>query len=99
LKSKNRIEVSKSALLHNFDLLKEKSGLDIIPVIKSDGYGHGVGLVASVLRERKPPYVAVNDIREAKEVQKAAPDQAVLVLGAVDVDEFHRGAQRTRSTD
>lgn len=87
--SKNRIEVSRSAILHNYDLLKEKSGLEIIPVIKSDGYGHGVGLVASVLSERKPPYVAVNDVREVKEVHKLVPDQHVLILGAIEAEELN----------
>ena len=83
MKSKNRIEVSRSALLHNFDLLKKISGLDLIPVVKSDGYGHGVGLVAKVLSERNPPYLAVNDIREAKEIQSVC-DQPVLILGVVE---------------
>ncbi|RLA39424.1 MAG: hypothetical protein DRR42_27240, partial [Gammaproteobacteria bacterium] len=84
----NRIEVSRSALLHNFDLLAEASGLAPIPVVKSDGYGHGVGLVSKVLSERKPPYVAVNDIREAKTVQDVC-DQPVLILGVVEAKDLN----------
>lgn len=79
----NRIEVSRSALLHNYDLLAKASGLSLIPVVKSDGYGHGVGLVSKVLGERNPPYVAVNDIREAKAVQTVC-DQPVLILGVIE---------------
>ncbi len=81
--SSNRIEVSRSALLHNFDLLAKASGLSLIPVVKSDSYGHGIGLVSKVLSERKPPYVAVNDVREAKTVQGVC-SQPVLILGVVD---------------
>jgi len=85
--SNNRIEVSRSALLHNYDLLVEASGLSIIPVVKSDGYGHGIGLVAKVLSERSPPYVAVNDIREAKAVQDVC-NQPVLILGVVEAKDL-----------
>jgi len=84
----NRIEVSRSALLYNYDLLAKASGLELIPVVKSDGYGHGVGLVSKVLSERNPPYVAVNDIREAKEVRETC-DQPVLILGVVDAKDLN----------
>lgn len=83
----NRIEVSRSALLHNYDLLAKASGLLLIPVVKSDGYGHGVGLVSKVLSERNPPYVAVNNIREAKAVQDVC-DQSVLILGAIKANDL-----------
>ncbi len=86
--SSNRIEVSRSALLHNYDLLAEASGLSLIPVVKSDGYGHGVDLVAKVLSERNPPYVAVNDIREAKAVQDVC-DQPVLILGVIEAKDLN----------
>ncbi len=83
----NRIEISRSALLHNYDLLAKASGLELIPVVKSDGYGHGVELVAKILSERNPPYVAVNDVREAKAIQDVC-DQPILILGVVETKDL-----------
>ena len=85
LDSFNRVEISRSALLHNLDLLAEKSGLKQIPVIKSNAYGHGIEQVVKILKERDIPYVAVNDLTEVMRVQ-AISDQPVLIMGAIETD-------------
>lgn len=83
LDSFNRVEISRSALLHNLDLLADKSGLMQMPVIKSNAYGHGLEQVAEILKERQIPYVAVNDLTETARVQKIS-NLSVLVMGAVE---------------
>lgn len=79
----NRIDISKSALLHNFDVLKEASGgLEPMPVLKSNAYGHGIELVAEALKERVFPYIAVDGYHEYLRVRRVS-NQPVLVMGAI----------------
>lgn len=79
----NTVELSQSALLHNFDLLKKLYRADfVIPVLKSNAYGHGLDTVLKMLDEREVPYVAVDSYHEALEV-RAISDFNVLVMGPV----------------
>jgi alanine racemase len=78
----NRIEVSKSALLHNLDLFTKLSGLPAIPVLKGNAYGHGIPLVAKALKGRKLPYIAVDGYFEALRIREVSK-QPVLVMGAI----------------
>ena len=87
----NRIEVSRSALLHNVDLFSSLSvsGESVIPVVKGNGYGHGTRQVAEALKTRKFPYIAVNSYFEALRIREVS-DQPVLVMGAINPDNFAR---------
>jgi alanine racemase len=85
----NRIEVSKSALLHNFDLFAKLSGKQVIPVLKGNAYGHGIEQVAAALKNRKFPYIAVDGYFEALRVRKVS-NQPVLIMGAIKAENFSR---------
>lgn len=85
----NRIEVSRSAILHNLDLLEKLSGMPAIPVLKGNAYGHGIALVAKVLKGRKLPYVAVDGYFEALHVREVS-NQPVLVMGAILPENYKR---------
>ena len=79
----NRVEISKSALLHNFDLLKEVSGgLEPMPVLKSNAYGHGIEQVATALKERDFPYICVDGYYEYLQIRKVS-DQPIIVMGSI----------------
>ncbi len=78
----NRIEVSRSAILHNFDLFTSLDNRQIIPVLKGNAYGHGIPLVAKILKERNVPYIAVDGYFEALRVREVS-NQPVLIMGAI----------------
>ncbi len=78
----NLIEVSRSALLHNYDLYAQHTGLQVIPVLKANAYGHGIDLVARALKSRKLPYIAVDGYFEALRIREVS-SQPVLVMGAI----------------
>lgn len=83
-KAHNLISISRSRLLHNFDLLQAQSGgLEMIPVLKSNAYGHGIEQVAEILKDRKFPYIAVDSYHEYRRV-RAVSQQPVLIIGALD---------------
>ncbi|HEX9153711.1 MAG TPA: alanine racemase [Candidatus Saccharimonadales bacterium] len=85
----NRIEVSKSAILHNYDVFVSLSGKPAIPVLKGNAYGHGVALVAKALKDRKLPYIAVDGYFEALRIREVS-SQPVLVMGAILPENYKR---------
>lgn len=85
----NRIEVSRSAILHNLDLFVGLSNMPAIPVLKGNAYGHGVELVATALKGRKLPYIAVDGYFEALRIREVS-DQPVLVMGAIQAGNYAR---------
>lgn len=85
----NRIEVSRSALLHNLDLFAERGAQPVIPVLKANAYGHGISLVAEALKDRKLPYIAVDGYFEALRIREVS-DQPVLIMGAILPENFKR---------
>lgn len=85
----NLIEVSRSALLHNVDLFADLGGKQVIPVLKANAYGHGIELVATALKERRLPYIAVDGYFEALRIREVS-DQPVLVMGAILPENYAR---------
>ncbi len=78
----NKIEISQNNLLHNYHYL---SSLDkkvlIAPVMKSNGYGHGITNVGKILDSVNAPFFCVDSLFEAYELQKANIKTPVLVMG------------------
>lgn len=86
----NNIYVSKSAILHNFDLLSTLSpnGL-VIPVLKSNAYGHGLEQITEILKSRNFPYIAVDGYYEALKIRSISK-QPVLVMGYIDQSNYSK---------
>jgi len=88
--SLNSIEVSRAAFLSNFDYLKKLyKAQNVIPVLKSNAYGHGFETILKILEDRKVPYVAVDGYHEALEV-RAMSDVDVLVMATVLPENFSK---------
>ncbi len=83
----NRIEVSRSALRHNLQLMRQLSGLPVIPVLKGNAYGHGLALVAEALKHESVPYLAVDGYFEALRVREVTK-QPVLIMGMIRPENF-----------
>lgn len=78
----NRIEISRSALLHNLHLFKNLANMPAIPVLKGNAYGHGIAQVATALKGTKLPYIAVDGYFEALRIREVS-HQPVLIMGAI----------------
>lgn len=77
----NRIEINKRAILHNLNLLQaQQVGSKIIPVLKSNAYGHGLKEVASILNETAIEMVAVDSFPEAQIIYRYFKGK-VLIIG------------------
>lgn len=84
----NAITISRSAILHNFDYFQSLcSGGSVIPVLKSNAYGHGIIEIATILKSRDAPYVAVDGFYESLAVHSVSK-QRVLVMGSIRPENF-----------
>ena len=87
--------VDLSAIKHNVSLLKEKSGTDLLAVVKADAYGHGLVPVAKAALDAGASILGVALLEEAISLREAgitAPILAWLVQpgsdfkSAIDLD-------------
>lgn len=77
----NKVYVLKKSLLDNFNYLSSlRPGLKLIPILKSNAYGHGLREVAKVLNESSAKMVGVDSFPEAQIVYKNFKGK-VLILG------------------
>ncbi len=78
------IEISADALCHNALTLQSqcRPGTDVMVVVKSNAYGHGLLLTAWALQSIADWY-AVDDIEEAKLLRQHGIKQSILILGFV----------------
>jgi alanine racemase len=89
-KTLNRVEISRAAILHNLDLLQRLSpGPNLIVVLKSNAYGHGLVEIAEILKARNFSYIAVDGYYEALRIREVS-DQPILVMGYIHLDNFQR---------
>ncbi len=77
----NRIEVSRDAILHNYDLFQGLlPDFQIWPVLKANAYGHDIKTVSSIVKERDFEYVILDGYFEALKVWEVS-DHKVLLIG------------------
>ena len=71
MKVLNTIELSSSALRHNFRYFAKKHPESkICPVLKSNAYGHGLIEIAEICSKLNPPYLIVDSFYEALKLKK-----------------------------
>lgn len=85
----NKIEISKDNLVDNYQYLSSLNRkVKIAPVLKSNGYGHGITEVAKILDTKKCPFFCVDSLYEAYELIKAKIKTPILIMGYTDPENF-----------
>lgn len=79
--SLNRVEINLSALRHNYKLCRAKSGgAKVMPMVKADGYGHGMIECARVLTEEDAPAFGVAESCEGRKLRESGISEPIYVL-------------------
>lgn len=78
-------EISRSALEHNLKELRRVVGPRCLlaPVVKANGYGHGITVAADAFVSAGADWLCVNDLTEAHRLRTAGVDCPIYVLGWV----------------
>lgn len=88
-KTLNQIELSGPNLINNFNLIQSKHpNFQIIPVLKSNAYGHGITQIGRLLNLVKCKMIAVDGYFEALELSKIS-NHKILVMGYIDKANFN----------
>jgi alanine racemase len=74
-----------NAIKHNVNFLKQKTGTDIMPVLKADAYGHGFIEMAKILRGIGIKYIGVATLDEAITLRKNG-DKGRILAWLYDID-------------
>lgn len=81
----NTLTVFPEKLAHNLQVLSRMhEGIQIVPVVKSNAYGHGIKIVAPLLVDYCVPFVCVDSLYEAYELEKHGYKKDILIMGYVD---------------
>lgn len=86
-------EISRSKLLHNFDVLRRLAApAELLAVVKADAYGHGTLACSQLLAVKGAHWLGVTDVEEGIRVRAAceeagAKDVAILAMGGLWPDE------------
>ncbi|GAB4334552.1 MAG: alanine racemase [Desulfobulbaceae bacterium] len=79
--SLNRVEISRSALRHNFRLCRRKAGTArVMPMVKADGYGHGMIECARIFSEEGAAAFGVAESCEGRILREAGIAEPIFVL-------------------
>lgn len=78
-------EISRGALEHNVKQLRRVVGSRcmLAPVVKANGYGHGITLAAAAFLSAGADWLCVNDLAEANLLRRAGLGCPIYVLGWV----------------
>ncbi len=89
------IEIDLAALRHNFEQARRRVGprTEVMPVVKSDAYGHGMVESARVLEGAGARFFAVSKFWEAMKLRQHGVRAAVVVLLGVEPDEMEEAVR------
>lgn len=79
------IEISEKALIHNYQLVKERAGLDcrVLAVVKANAYGLGMEACAKIFEAQGAAMLGVTSFEEAAALRKAGLALPILIFGPI----------------
>lgn len=81
----NTLTIFPEKLAHNLQILSQmRPGVQVVPVVKSNAYGHGIKILAPILAQYDTPFVCVDSLYEAYELEKYGYKKDILIMGYVD---------------
>jgi len=75
------VEISQSALRHNFGVLRRRAqaaGAELIGVIKADAYGHGLTICGGLLAATGAPWLGVTSVEEGVHLRQLLAEESGL---------------------
>ncbi|WP_411825803.1 alanine racemase [Luteolibacter sp. AS25] len=76
------VEINLENLKKNLSYAAEKSGCEIMAVVKAGAYGHGLERIAEVMQQQGVAFLGVANIGEARRIREAGVDIPIYLLGA-----------------
>lgn len=95
----SRVEIDTEALATNAKLIKAHVGddVDVMAIVKANGYGHGAVTVARTALLNGATYLAVANMAEAMELRDAGITSPILIMSYVPVFAIRQAVQQNIS--
>ncbi|MCK4852568.1 MAG: alanine racemase, partial [Candidatus Omnitrophica bacterium] len=89
-------EINLEAVSNNLKQIRDflDEGVEIMPVVKANAYGHGICEISRVLVENGIRYLGVATVDEALKLRAAGTDISILVMGSVLEEEARAAVDR-----
>ena len=84
-----RAEISRSALVHNYERLRRLAGAqtEVVAVVKANAYGHGLADCARTLEEAGARRFGVTCVEEGVALRYTCPEAGILILSGLSSQE------------
>lgn len=82
------LEIDLNAIEHNTKRMLEISGVEVMVVVKANGYGHGAVPVARASLKAGASWCGVGRIEEAIELRKNGINSPILLMGFAPFEQF-----------
>ena len=84
------LEINLDHIGYNLRKIRERVGVEVMPVIKNNAYGHGLIPVAAYLETQNVEWVMVAKLREAERIKEAGIGYDVLNMDVLFTPEQYR---------
>ena len=79
--------IDKNKLIENINIIKEKAGVEVIGVVKGNGYGFGMANLAEILMQNEIKTFAVTEVYDIPLLRETVLDNDILVMRSTCVEE------------
>ena len=83
----SRYVIDKSKLDENIEIVKSKAGVDVIGVVKGNGYGFGIKEFTLALKEHGIKTFAVTEVTDIPVLKEILDDEDILVMRSTCVED------------
>ena len=82
----SRYIIDKSKLIENINIIKNKAGVEVIGVVKGNGYGFGMCSLAEILMQNEINTFAVTEVYDVPLLRETVIDRDILVMRSTSID-------------
>ena len=83
----SRYVIDKKQLEKNIELIKKKAGVDVIGVVKGNGYGFGIKEFSTILKDNGIKTFAVTEVDDIEELKSVIGDCDILVMRSTGIED------------
>lgn len=83
----SRYVIDKKLLIENINFIKEKAGVELIGVVKGNGYGFGIKELTQILIDNGIKTFAVTEVDDIEELRQVAKEQDILVMRSTCIED------------
>lgn len=83
----SRYVIDKKLLIENINYVKEKAGVELIGVVKGNGYGFGIKELTQILIENGIKTFAVTEVDDIEELRQVSKEQDILVMRSTCIED------------